>query len=452
MLQAYLAKLEDKRRRTRQINLKLGFSQNTFDFVMSLPKMAKIRQKISNVKVRDLVNTIRNELRLAGLYEKVHPNMRVAITAGSRGIACYSVILRTVVEEVKKAGGEPFLVPTMGSHGGATSEGQIQILRSLGITPERIGAPICSSMETEELGKLEDGEPVHVDKMALSSDGIIVVNRVKPHTDFKDRIESGLMKMMAIGLGNQKGAEMIHRHQSEGYHKRIPAVARLVIDKAPILIGLAIVENAHHEVAIVKALNPEEIEAKEAKLLVKAKALLARIPFKEIDVLIVDEIGKNISGLGMDTNVIGRFWIPGEDAPDAPKIKRIVVLDLSDESHGNAMGIGLADLTTTKLVNKIDFCATATNCLTDCWPELGKIPVHLQSDFDAILAALRVSGSIDEKRAKIVRIRNTIELDQMWVSENLYESIKSDPELSRRLEVLDEPREMQFDSFGMLAK
>lgn len=419
---------------------------------MLLPKMVKIRQKMPTMKVDDLVNTIRNELRLAGLYQKVHRGTRVAITAGSRGIASYPLIMTTIVEEVKRAGGEPFLIPAMGSHGGATSEGQLEILRSLGITPDSVCAPICSSMDTEELGKLEDGQPVYVDKMALSADGIIVVNRVKPHTDFKDRIESGLMKMMAIGMGKRKGAEMIHRYQSEGYHKRIPTVARLIIDKAPILLGLAIVEDAHHEVAVAKALKPEEIDVEEAKLLEKAKGLTAKIPFKEIDVLIVDEIGKNISGVGMDTNVIGRFWIPGESMPDAPKIKRIVVLDLSDESHGNATGIGLADITTTKLANKIDLRATATNCLTASWPELGKIPIHLPDDFEAILAALHACGPIDSKRAKIVRIKNTLELDQMLISENLYELIMSDPNLSRRLEVLGEPTEMLFDSLGMLAK
>jgi len=275
---------------------------------------------------------------------------------------------------------------------------------------------------------------------------------VKPHTDFKGKIESGLMKMMAVGLGKQKGAEMIHRYQAEGYHKNIPLAARLIMEKAPIILGLAVVENAYHEIAVVKALRPEEIEQEEMKLLEKAKEFLARIPFKEIDVLIVDELGKNISGMGMDTNVTGRFWIPGESDPQAPKIKRIVVLDLSEETHGNATGIGLADVTTKKAVDKINFQETFVNCLTGCWAETGKIPIFLPNDREAIQTAIYLCGPIDPEKAKVVRIKNTLELDRMWISESLYEIVKSDEELSKRLEIMGEPREMQFDVLGMLAR
>ncbi|MCD6470419.1 DUF2088 domain-containing protein, partial [Candidatus Bathyarchaeota archaeon] len=256
-----------------------------------LPRMVEVRQKFNAPQVADYVSAIREELERAGLKEKISPGARIAITAGSRGIAHYPEILATIVKFVKEAGGKPFLVPAMGSHGGATPEGQIKVLESLGITPETVGAPIHASMEVREIGRLENGVPVYVDKMALESDGIIVVNRVKPHTEFKDRIESGLMKMMAIGLGKQKGAETIHRYKSEGYHKLIPMAARLIIEKAPILMGLAIVENARHEIAIVKALEPEKMEEGEARLLEKAKRLMARLPFKEIDVLIVEEMG-----------------------------------------------------------------------------------------------------------------------------------------------------------------
>ncbi|RJS85922.1 DUF2088 domain-containing protein [Candidatus Bathyarchaeota archaeon] len=414
--------------------------------------MVEVRQKLPAPKVKDFVASIRNELRKAGLHGCIKAGDRIAITAGSRGIAHYPQIIATIVREVKRAGGKPFLVPAMGSHGGATPEGQVKVLESLGVTPESVGAPILSSMEVEEIGRLEDGTPVYIDKIALNSDGIIVVNRVKPHTDFKDKIESGLMKMMAIGLGKQKGAEVIHWYKAEGYHKIMPKAARLIMERAPILLGLAIVENAYHEIAIVKALRPEEIEREEEKLLIEAKRLLARIPIKDIDVLIIDEIGKDISGTGMDTNVVGRFWIPGEEEPLASKIKRIVVLDLSEKTHGNATGIGLADLTTRKAVEKIDYNSTFVNCLTSGWPEGCKIPVYLPNDRDAILTAIRICGPVDPREAKVVRIKNTLELEKFWVSLSLVETIKSDKKLSKKVEILGKPKEMMFDALGNLLR
>ncbi len=415
-------------------------------------RMIEVRQKIPSPKIEDHVSAISDELRKKNLQDKIKPSWKIAITAGSRGIVHYPEILATVVDEVKRAGGKPFLVPTMGSHGGATPEGQIQVLKSLGITSETVGAPIQSSMEVDEIGRLDNNAPVYVGRIALKADGIIVVGRVKPHTDFKGKIESGLMKMMAIGLGKQKGAEMIHWYQSEGYHKLIPAAAKLIMKKAPILLGLAVVENACHEIAIVKALEPNEIEQEEMKLLEKAKELLARLPFKEIDILIIDEIGKDISGEGMDTNVTGRFWLPGESDPKAPKIKKIVVLDLSEETHGNAIGIGLADLTTKKTISKINYDTTFVNCLTAGSTETGKIPVFLPNDRDAIATALRTCGPIDPRKAKIVRIKNTLELERFWISESLTEVVKSNRELLQRIEFLSEPREMQFDVLGTLAR
>lgn len=419
---------------------------------MNFPRMVEVRQRIEAPRLEDYISAIRSELRSKGIQDKVRPGSRIAITAGSRGIAHYAEILATVVEEVRRAGGEPFLVPAMGSHGGATPEGQVRVLRSLGITPEAVGAPIEASMEVEMIGRLDDGTPVYVDRIALKADGIIVVGRVKPHTDFKGRIESGLMKMMAIGLGKQKGAETIHGRGPEGYHKLIPEAARMIMERAPIILGLAIVENARHEIAIVRALKPHEIEVEEERLLVEAKELLARLPFKEIDVLIVDEIGKNISGTGMDTNVIGRFWLPGEAEPRAPKIRRIVVLDLSEETHGNAVGIGLADFTTWRAFSKIDYHETYMNSLTAGSPETARIPIYLPSDREAIAMALRTCWLADPKEARVVRIRNTLKLERFWISEGLMEIVKRDNELSGRIEFLGEPREMQFDVLGNLAR
>jgi len=420
--------------------------------MLTFPRMVEVRQKITSPKLEDYVSAIRDELRRKNLSEKIKHGWRIAIAAGSRGIAHYSEILATVVDEVKRAGGEPFLVPAMGSHGGATPEGQLLVLKSLGITPETVGAPIHASMEVDEVGRLDNGSPVYVDRIGLKADGIIVVGRVKPHTDFKGEIESGLMKMITIGLGKQKGAEMIHWYRSEGYHKLLSEAAKLIMRKAPILLGLAVIENARHEIAVVKALEPDEFEREEMSLLEEAKGLLARIPIKEIDVLIVDEIGKDISGVGMDTNVIGRFWLPGEYEPRASKIKRIVVLDLSEETHGNAIGIGLADLTTKRVISKIDYDSTFVNCLTAGSLETSRIPVFLPNDRDAIYTALRTCDPIDPRKAKVVRIKNTLELERFWISESLAELVKSDKELSEKIEFLSEPRELQFDVLGTLAR
>ena len=417
-----------------------------------LPKMVEVRQVFQSPKLKDFISEIRKELREADLPDKIEPGAKIAITAGSRGIADIPEILATVVDEVKKAGGDPFLIPAMGSHGGASPEGQVGVLKSLAITPETVGAPIVASMEVDFIGRLGNGNPVFVDRNALRADGIIVVGRVKPHTDFKDKIESGLMKMIVIGLGKQKGAEMIHRYRSEGYHKLLPEAARLIMKEAPIIMGLAVVENAYHETAIVKAIEPENIEGEEMRLLEEAKALLPRIPFREIDVLIIDEIGKEISGAGMDTNVTGRFWLPGEHDPLAPDIMRIVVLDLSEDTHGNAIGMGLADITTQRLVSKIDYPSTFVNTLTGGHPLVGKTPVFLPSDRDAITAALHVCGPIDHQRARVVRIENTQALDKLWISESLYDTVKADPELQKKLEILGKPREMQFDVLGNLAR
>lgn len=419
---------------------------------MIFPRMVEVRQRIPSPKLEHFISEIRTELRKAGLSKKIKPGANIAITAGSRGVAHYPEILSTVVDEVRKAGGEPFLIPTMGSHGGATLEGQIGVLKSLGITPESVGAPIRATMEVDEIGRLDNGNPVYVDRNALKADGIVVVGRVKPHTDFKDKIESGVMKMIVIGLGKQKGAEMIHRFQAEGYHRLLPLAAKLIMKKTPIILGLAIVENAHHEIAIVKAIEPKNIELEEVKLLEKSKELLARIPFIEIDVLMIDEIGKNVSGTGMDTNVIGRFWLPGERELLAPDIKRIIVSDLTEETHGNAIGIGLADITTQRLVNKIDYQAMFVNALTAGHPICAKTPVFLPNDRDTIAMALQTCGPVDPLEAKIVRIKNTLELDRLWISESLYRMVKADSELKKRLEIIDEPREMQFDVLGNLAR
>jgi len=419
---------------------------------MQLPKMARVRQIFQQPEIEDIPAKIREELGRKQLRNRVKPGQRIAVTAGSRGIANIPLILGTVVAELRAAGTEPFLLAAMGSHGGATPEGQMEVLRSLGITEEAVGAPIEAGMEVEPVGSLSDGVEIYLSRLALNADGIFVVGRVKPHTDFKGEIESGLLKMMAIGLGNQKGAEMIHWHRYDGYHRILPEAGRLIADKTNVVMGLAVLENAHHGTAEIHALHPEEFYAEEKRLLEKAKGLLPRLPFNDIDVLVVEEIGKNISGVGMDTNVTGRFWMPGEHDQRAPEVKKLAVLDLTEETHGNAIGIGLADVTTRRAFEKIDYHQTYVNCLTQGSGETGKVPPFLANDRDAIATAIRISGPIVPAAARVVRIKNTQELETLYVSEALVDELEASPDLQKRLVVVDEPREMQFDVMGYLAR
>jgi nickel-dependent lactate racemase len=414
--------------------------------------MIQIEQKFDHPKVNDYKKEMKNELARLHLDKKIKKGHRIAIPVGSRGIRNIAEIVTLIVDEIKKLGGEPFIVPAMGSHGGATPEGQIEVLESLGITEEMCGAPILSSMEISKIGELDCGTPVYFDTITLQADGIFVLGRIKPHTDFKGEIESGLLKMLSIGLGNQKGAEMIHWHKYDGYHRIMPQAAMLIIEKTKIILGLAIVENAYHETAIIKALEPNDFLEEEKKLLEISKKFLPRIPFKEIDVLIVDEIGKNISGVGMDTNVTGRFWMPNELDEMASRIGQIVVLDLSEESHGNAIGIGLADLTTSRVVSKIDHEKTYVNCLTQGSSETGKIPPYLPNDRDAIATALRICGPIKPQNARVVRIKNTQKLDKMWISEELEKEILENRAKYSNIEFIGESKQMQFDVLGTLAR
>jgi hypothetical protein len=414
----------------------------------SLPKMFEIEQELISVKIQNVKDEVRHTLNL---HSRIKPGDSIAITAGSRGIANIVDIIAAVVEEIKKCGGKPFIVPAMGSHGGATPEGQVKLLANYGIAPEHVGAPIVSSLEVDVIGHLEDGTAVYMSRDAHTADGIVVVNRVKPHTDFKDEIESGLAKMMVIGLGKQKGAETLHSFLADGYHKMLVKMAKIILEKTNIICGLAIVENGYHETAIIKAIPPEKIIEEEIELQKIAKKYLARIPFKEIDLLVIDEIGKEISGAGMDPNITGRFYVPTEYEPQAPKVGKIVVLNLTPDSEGNATGLGAADLTTRRLFDKIDFEKTFVNTLTSGWVEASKIPTFLSCDRDAILMGLRTAGVRDHKRAKIVLIKNTLELKRFLISEALKEEIEQTPEL-KKVKIVSEERDMVFDVLGNLAR
>lgn len=395
------------------------------------PKMFKIRQKFDSNRIRDIIGTINAELD--SLELSIKKGSRIAITAGSRGIDSIPLIIKTVVQKVKTLGGEPFIIPAMGSHGGGTAEGQVNILKELGITSEAVGAPILSSMDVIEIGRIkvpapksetQSYVPVVMDKNTYESDGVIVVNRVKPHTSFHGEIESGMVKMMVIGLGKKAQAERLHSFGTKGLREYLIPMGREILRTGKVIAGIGIVENAYDKVMTVKAFLPSGIEEGEKELLKKARSSMPRLPVDNIDVLIVEQIGKNVSGTGMDTNVIGRLKIHGEAEPEKPSIKRIVVLGLTSETKGNAYGIGLADFTTKQLVENIDYNAMYTNAVTSTFTERVKIPVVAKDEDEAIGMALQTCGVKEWENARVVRIKNTLELEEVWVSKCIYEELK----------------------------
>ncbi len=392
--------------------------------------MYRIEQVFDAPKVASIEETLSRELEAIDLRSRVKPCARIAVTAGSRGIVNIDRILKKLVQDLKESGASPFLIPAMGSHGGGTAEGQVEILKSLNVTEESVGAPILSSMEVVEIGRSSFGFPVFVDKHAAGADGVVVVNRIKPHTEFEGPIESGLMKMMAIGMGKHQGCLEVHKQTVHyGYRQVIPEIGRVILEKLPILFGVGIVENVYDETALIRAILPSRFLVEEKRLLAKAKRLMARLPFDRIDVLVVDEMGKNISGAGIDSNVIGRIMFIGEKEPRRPRITRIVVLNLTEASHGNAVGIGLADYTTHRLVSQIDLGAMSTNAIAAMTPEKGRIPLAMETDKDAIDAALKTIGAVEPEKARVVHIKNTLEIGKIDVSSALLEEIKGREDL-----------------------
>ena len=362
---------------------------------MTLPKMYRIRQKLDPPVVANVAAAVRAEIGRLGLRGRLKPGGRVAVTGGSPGVADIATILRVTCDTLKDLGAKPFIVPAMGSHGGATAEGQLQVLARYGVTPESMGVPILSSMETVEIGRMSWGLPVLVDKHAHAADHIVLVNRVKPHTNFRCHVESGLMKMLVIGLGKHQGALLAHRAAVDvGLDRMVPEVGRYSLSKLPILFGLGAVENARHQTARVQAMLPEVLEETEARLLKEAWHLLGRIPFDFLHLLILDEMGKDISGTGMDPNVIGRMYLFPNDEPKSPRYVRILVRDLTPTTAGNAVGMGLADFVTRRLASKVNFQYTYTNALTGLSPMRSKLPITFETDREAIEGALLTVGLI----------------------------------------------------------
>ncbi|QIN84134.1 DUF2088 domain-containing protein [Rubrobacter tropicus] len=415
---------------------------------MDFPKVVKIRQTFPRPRVEDVEGTVRDQLRREDIASAVRPGMSVAVTAGSRGIARIDEVLRAVMDGLKEMGAEPFIVPAMGSHGGATAEGQVEILASLGVTEEACGAPIRSSMETVEIGETDRGIPVFMDRIASEADGVVVVNRIKAHTDFRAEVESGLLKMASIGLGKHAQALALHGYGVEGIRDFMVEVGEEVLDSGHVLFGLGIVENAYDEPATIEAIPTREIPNRERELLRGYMEMMPVLPISDIDVLYVDALGKNYSGTGMDTNVIGRFRILGVEEPESPNVKYLIVGDVSEESHGNALGVGLADLTTERLAGQIDRNAMNANVVTSTFVERAKVPMVLSDDREALETAVRCNWGVPPGETRFVRIPNTLHLEHLYVSENLVEEALANSDA----EVVSEPEELRFDAEGRLEK
>jgi len=413
------------------------------------PSMLPVRQRFEAPQLDDVARATAEALE--PLRTRVTTGMTVAVTAGSRGIHDKAAVVRAAGEWLRSVGAEPFVVPAMGSHGGATAEGQVTMLAELGMTEQSLGMPIHATMDTVDLGRVPDGPTAYLDRYAAAADAILVINRVKAHTDFKGDIESGLAKITAIGLGKQRGAEGIHRYGPANLGSWIPQVARRIIDTGKVLGGLAILENAFDRAARIELVEPDQIGGlREQELLREAKGLMATLPFDHLDVAVIDVMGKDKSGSGMDTNVIGRMMIRGSAEFDRPNITNIAVLDVSDASHGNAIGLGLADFIPFRILERINLRSCYINAMTSGLggPQRGQIPMAMPTDRDAVAAAILTCGRADLENARVVRMPDTLDLEHLLVSESLREEVDADD----GLEVIAEAAPMSFDADGRIEK
>lgn len=416
---------------------------------MAFPRMLRIRQKFDAATLDDIPAEVDAQLTGLSLENQVQSGQTVAVTVGSRGIANIAVISKAICDHVKKIGGVPIIIPAMGSHGGGTAEGQRAIIEGYGVTEEFTGAEIRSSMETVVVDETPHGIPVHFDKNAYECDHIIVAGRVKPHTGFVGPIESGLHKMMLIGLGKHAGAKIYHRAIADySFLEIIRAVGESVLNKCSVIAGVAIVENAFDETGMIKAVAPAEFYEQECELLKTATAWMPRLPFKDIGLLIIDEIGKDISGSGMDTNVVGRKYNDHRATEeDEFKVRRIFVRGLTEATHGNACGLGMAEFTNRRTADSVDHEITKINSLTGNHPSAAAIPATYENDRDVVEHALQTVGFVEPENAKVVQIPNTLHLAEVLVSDAFQEQIAERDDL----EILDGPSEMSFDGDGNLS-
>jgi len=434
------------------MKLRSGRSGIITTMVDRFPNMLELRQHYPLSPRLEFPSLLQEQLAKAGVLARVTPGMKIAVGVGSRGITNLADIVKSVIDALRDAGAKPFIVPAMGSHGGATPDGQEGVLAEYGVTPKMMGAPFETSMEVQQIGKTTDGREVVFSVPALQADGIIVINRIKPHTDFYGDLGSGLQKMLTIGLGKQVGAANAHGASSHlGHETVIRENAKVILSAAPVLCGVAILEDQHHQTAAIHVIQGADIANQEDKLLVKARSLMARLPFEEIDLLIVDQIGKEISGSGMDTNVIGRgvlgylaTLMPGSSFK--PQIFRIFVRDLTSTTHGNGIGIGLADFTTSRVVKALNLQSMYVNAITSLGLATAKIPIYFETDREAIEAAFTSLVSPFPEKLRVVRIANTLNLDRMLISEACAEQVR----MQTGVTLAGTAKEMEFDGIGNL--
>ncbi len=412
---------------------------------IEIPKMVKCKQIFERPLINNIEEELINNIRTSKLTAQIKEGQEIAIAVGSRGINNLPLMVKILVREIKNLGAKPFLVPAMGSHGGATATGQRSMLEGMGFTEEYIEAPIKATMETVQVGISSNNLPVYMDKFAYNADATIIINRIKPHVAFRGDYESGLIKMVTIGLGKQKGADICHNLGFGRMAENILDIAKVTLEKGNIIFGIGILENAYHETCKIEVLKTDEIEKREPYLQKEAKRLAPKLYFDKLDVLIIDEIGKDISGTGFDTNVVGKYhtkFISG-----GPDITRVAVLDLTEKSHGNGNGIGIVDFTTQRFFKKMIFEQTYPNSLTSTVPASVKIPMVLKSDKQAIQACIKTSNILNKKDVTMVRIKNTIAMKEIEISENLLNIAKN----INNLEIIDSsPYELVFDENGNL--
>ena len=410
---------------------------------IELPKLVSVKQKFSAPKLVNIKEAIDREYERPEIKKKIEPGKKIAVVVGSRGIANLAEITLQTILNLKQLGAIPFIVPGMASHGGATAEGQVGVLASYGVTEEAMGVPIVSSMDTVKLGDTPSGVPVYFDKNAYASDGVIIIARVKPHTDFKGPFESGLMKMLAIGLGKHKGATIIHTYGFDQFKTIVPEVGVEILKHVNVILGMAILENGYDETARIEAVPGSHFYEREPQLLEEAKSYMGKLIPRSFDLLLIEEIGKNISGAGMDPNIVGR---PGSklEGFDGPDFQKLVVLDLTKETKGNACGIGMADVTTRKLLNQIDFSYLYVNSITSTVLDPAKIPIVLNTEKEAVVVALKTCNRVESGKAKVVFIKNTLEIDDIYISEPLLAELKG----CEDIEITGEPMEFAFDNEG----
>jgi hypothetical protein len=396
--------------------------------------------------VADVAAETRRQWASSRLSGRVKRGDRVAVGVGSRGIANVAIIVRATLDYLRDLGARPFVVAAMGSHGGATAEGQRQLLGEYGISEQALGVPVKTDMTAVRIGTNSWGEPVYWDKNALESDAVVTVSRVKPHTDFRGRYESGIVKMIVIGLGKRDGASQHHRWGVRGLRDVLPETAKVVLEKTPFVAGLAVLENAAEQTARLQAVDRDELLAVEPGLLEEARRLMGRLPFDQLDLLVIGEIGKNYSGAGIDPNVVGRLLIETQPEPNSPNITRICCLDLSPESHGNGTGVGIADLTTNRLLAAIDPVPFRMNNLTACFLWRSKLPIAFPTDRECIASGIETCWQPNREQLRMALIPNTLEMAELWVSPPLVAEARKHP----HLEVMGDPRALPFDMAGNL--